>query len=100
MKTAIVVGASSGLGRGVAELLAADGYRVGITGRRSELLEEIRQKDPGRFLSSCFDVTQLDIVIGKLEALVNALDGLDLIVISAGGGDLNEALDFTLEKDD
>lgn len=38
MKKAIVVGATSGIGRKLAEILADNGYMVGITGRRGELL--------------------------------------------------------------
>ncbi len=45
MKKAIVVGASSGIGRGLALLLAENGYKVGITGRRTELLEELRKRN-------------------------------------------------------
>ena len=98
MKKAIIVGASSGMGRGIAELLANDGYRVAITGRRNELLTEIRNQNPEQFIISCFDVTVLDIVPANLDALVRELGGLDLFFISAGGGDLNEELDFKVEK--
>jgi len=98
MKKAIVVGASSGMGRGIAELLAKDGYRVAITGRRNELLTGIRNQMPDQFITSCFDVTSLDIVPGKLDELVKELGGLDIFFISAGGGDLNEELDFEIEK--
>jgi len=98
MKKAIVVGASSGMGRGIAELLANDGYRVAITGRRHNLLTEIRNQKPEQFIISCFDVTHLDIVSAKLDVLVQELGGLDLFFISAGGGDLNETLDFEVEK--
>ena len=98
MKKAIIVGASSGMGRGIAELLANDGYRVAITGRRNELLTEIRNQNPEQFIISCFDVTTLEIVPAKLDELVRELGGLDLFFISAGGGDLNEELDFKVEK--
>jgi len=98
MKKAIIVGASSGMGRGIAELLANDGYRVAITGRRNELLTDIRNHKPEQFIISCFDVTTLEIVPAKLDELVRELGGLDLFFISAGGGDLNEELDFKVEK--
>ena len=97
-KKAIVIGASSGMGRGIAELLADHGYHVAITGRRMKLLSEIRDSRPDRIIISGFDVTMLEIVPGKLEELVKELGGLDLFVISAGGGDLNETLDFDTEK--
>jgi len=38
MKKAIVIGATSGIGKGLAKLLADNNYRVGITKRRAELL--------------------------------------------------------------
>jgi short-subunit dehydrogenase len=97
-KKAIVVGASSGMGRGIAELLADNGYQVAITGRRLPLLSEIMNSRPGRIIISCFDVTVLDTVPAKLDELVSELGGLDLFIISAGGGDLNETLDFSIEK--
>jgi len=98
MKKAIVVGASSGLGRGIAELLVSDGYQVAITGRRIALLEEIARQNPGQYIISGFDVTVLDAVTQKLDELAEKLGGLDLFIISAGGGDLNELLEFSLEK--
>ena len=50
MKRAIVIGATSGIGRALAERLAAEGYRVGVTGRREALLEELAASRPGSFL--------------------------------------------------
>jgi short-subunit dehydrogenase len=46
MKKAIVIGATSEIGKGLAELLARDGYTVGITGRRAELLIDVKQRNP------------------------------------------------------
>ena len=44
MKRCIIIGASSGLGRGLAELLLSDGWMLGIAARRTERLEEIQNK--------------------------------------------------------
>jgi len=95
---AIVVGASSGIGRSLARLLAQNGYKVGITGRRTALLEQLRAEDPGAYFIKTFDVCDTDRVAENLEALTAELGGLDLLVLSAGVGDLNPALDYQLEK--
>jgi len=42
MKTAIVFGATSGIGKEISELLLKDGYKVAITGRRLEKLEVLK----------------------------------------------------------
>ena len=51
-KTAIVTGASSGIGLATARLLAKNGVRVGLVSRSKETLEELSGKLPvsGRFL--------------------------------------------------
>ena len=97
MKKAIVVGASSGIGRELARLLAENGYVVGITGRRQALLEDLRQSAPGQYLISSFDASD-ESSNAKLSALAEALGGLDLLILSAGMGDLNDALDPEIEQ--
>ena len=46
MKRAIVIGATSGIGRGLAERLASAGYTVGLVGRRENLLVDFFQSHP------------------------------------------------------
>jgi short-subunit dehydrogenase len=98
LKRAIVVGATSGIGHGLAKLLANNGYKVGITGRRSELLDTLKSQNPDSFFVSVFDITNTTIISASLEALTKELGGLDLLVISSGTGDINEKLDFEIEK--
>jgi short-subunit dehydrogenase len=98
MKKAIVIGASSGIGRALALKLAGDGYVVGITGRRKELLESLKLENPSVFISATLDVTDVDTLSEKLMALVEELGGLDLLIISAGTGDLNNQLSFDIEN--
>lgn len=96
-KKIIIVGATSGIGRRMAELYVEIGHRVGITGRRLELLQEIQQQSLQNIEYECFDVTKTE-NIRHLETLVNKLGGLDLLVISAGGGDVSKELDWQLDK--
>lgn len=97
-KTAIVLGATSGIGRGVAHLLAEHGYTVGITGRRTQLLEELKSELPENYIIQTFDITDAENVAQHLEELTEKLGGLDLMIINSGTGNRNEALDFTIEE--
>lgn len=57
MKKAIVIGATSGIGKELARLLAENNFLVGITGRRTELLENLKNEKPDSFIWKAFDVT-------------------------------------------
>jgi len=97
MKKAIIVGATSGIGNELAKALSKNGYIVGVTGRRLEKLEELKNTSPDSFIISSFDST-LDNNSQKLEELANKLGGLDLLILSSGTGDINENLDFEIEN--
>lgn len=93
----IIVGATSGMGRKMAELYAEKGNRVGITGRRNELLEQIKQQFSQQVEYECFDVTGKQ-NIPHLDSLVNKLGGLDILVISAGTGEISKELSWEIDK--
>lgn len=93
-----MVGATSGIGRGVAQLFAETGYIVGITGRREELLRELQYQYPDNFVVKVFDVTDTSSTVRCLEALVTELGGLDLLLLSSGAGKRNEELEYDIEK--
>ncbi len=90
---AIVAGATSGIGRGIAELLASRGYKVGITGRREHLLNEIRDSSPESFIVCAFDISNPVTVKEKLDSLASELGGVDLFILSSGIGKRNKDLD-------
>jgi short-subunit dehydrogenase len=98
MKKAIVIGATSGIGKEIAKLLVNNGYKVGITGRRTELLQELKNESTNSFFAKPFDVTNTKDVIERLEELTIEIGGIDLLIISSGMGDINESLAFEIEK--
>lgn len=83
---------------GLATLLVENGYVVGITGRRLEILDELKREHPNSIVTKAFDITETTSSVVKLDALTTELGGLDLLVISSGTGDLNANLDFAIEK--
>ena len=85
VKRAIVVGASVGMGREVAKLLAADGYVVGMAARRISLLEEIQQEIRTQTHITQIDASQHSQAVEALKALIEHMGGLDLLVIAVSG---------------
>jgi short-subunit dehydrogenase len=97
MKKAIIIGATTGIGKGLAKILSNNNYRIGLTGRRLELLNELKSENPNFYVKS-FDINDTNVVGQKLDELASELGGLDIIIICSGIGDLNENLDFEIEK--
>lgn len=98
MKRVVIVGATSGIGRGLAACYAAQGCAVGLIGRRKERLKAIAQADPAAYRFAVADVMRPAETIAALERLAEELGGMDLCIVSAGTGDLNPSLDFALEE--
>jgi short-subunit dehydrogenase len=93
----IIIGATSGIGKELAIQFAKDNCIVGITGRRKELLEEIKQLYPEGVFIECFDVTGKE-NIQHVENLIDRMGGMDLLIYNAGYGDPSETLDWKIEK--
>jgi short-subunit dehydrogenase len=96
-KKVIVIGASSGIGLEIANIYVASGWKVGITGRRFELLNELQTAHPSQVIASCFDVMGNE-NISKVNALIEALGGLDVLIYNAGYGESSKELDTLIEQ--
>jgi short-subunit dehydrogenase len=93
----IIIGATSGIGRALAQQYYQLGHTVSVTGRRQDLLQELQQQYPGMH-TGCFDV-QAGNVVEELQALITQMDGLDLLIYSAGYGDPSDDLIAEVELD-
>jgi short-subunit dehydrogenase len=85
-KVFLVTGASSGIGRAIAELLVARGARVVAMARTADQLESLRQavKTPGHLAPFPGDVTDEHACRGAVEAAVERFGKLDGLIHSAG----------------
>ncbi|MDH4653864.1 SDR family NAD(P)-dependent oxidoreductase [Pseudomonas sp. BN606] len=96
-RRALVTGASSGLGRHFARVLAAAGARVAVAARRVERLDElvsdIRFNDHEARAYS-LDVTARASVVECLDAIQADFGGLDIVVNNAGVSDTKRVLDY------
>ncbi|AHG03976.1 3-oxoacyl-ACP reductase [Halobacterium sp. DL1] len=85
--TAIVTGASSGIGRSIAEQFAADGANVVVCSREQENVDPVAEgirDDGGAALAVECDVTDRDAVDALVDATVGEFGGLDVLVNNAG----------------
>jgi 3-oxoacyl-[acyl-carrier protein] reductase len=84
-RTALVTGASMGIGRGIAAALVREGVRLAVVARRRNLLEELQDELKTKLVIITFDFMQP----GAAEAIANAaLEGLgsvEILVNNAGG---------------
>ena len=95
-KKIIIIGATSGIGREVALIYIAQGWKVGIAGRREAELETLRSKAPGQVSAQVLDVTQPD-AADKLHALIEQTGGMDVFLLSSGIGKQNYVLQTDIE---
>ncbi len=95
-RKAIVMGASSGIGREAAERLLKDGWQVAVAARRIDMLNELAASYDGRLLVAQIDVCATD-AAGKLRQLIEQLGGVNLYIHSAGIGYRNPTLDEEME---
>jgi len=99
-KVAVVAAASRGLGRAVAEALAAEGARVAICARDPARLEaaaaELRQRTGAEVLAQPADVTRLDEVQGFIAQVIARWGSVHICVVNAGGPPAKEFAAITL----
>lgn len=98
MKKAIIIGGTSGIGRCLSEILLANNWTVAVTGRRKELLGEIKENSNGGVLTLKHDVLDIENSDSKLETLFKQLEVVDLVIVSSGVSELNQELNWEVEN--
>jgi NAD(P)-dependent dehydrogenase (short-subunit alcohol dehydrogenase family) len=89
MKTAIVTGGGTGIGKAIAAGLYADGFSVALFGRRAEVVESAASAidpDGTRVMTVAVDIGDRDAVEKAFEAVIGNWGRLDLLVNNAGMG--------------
>ena len=95
-KKVIIIGATSGIGREVANIYIAQGWKVGVAGRRAQELETLRLTAPEQVYTQVLDVTE-DNATQKLQKLIEQIGGMDVFLLSSGIGKQNYSLQTDIE---
>lgn len=101
LKTAVITGAGSGVGRATAVKMVAEGWRVALMGRRVEALNETAQLTgaPDRCLVCPCDVGDSDSVEAVGKAILAAFGGVEVLVNAAGTNAPKRALEVLSLQD-
>lgn len=96
-RVALVLGASKGLGRGIAAALAAEGARVAVTSRSAQRIEPTAREIGAH--AFVHDTADLDAIPSLVDAVENALGPIDILVTNTGGPPPGaDALGFTRDQ--
>ena len=96
LRSVIIIGATSGIGRAVTERLVAEGVRVGIAGRREDRLKEIQEQlGTERISYRVMDVTKASATVA-LDELIAEVGAPDALLYASGIGKQNPTLDADL----
>ena len=77
-----ITGASSGIGKALAEKFATEGWKVAASARRKEILNEMSNHE--NIFSYPLDVTNQDQINASFKKIIEDFKGLDLCVFSSG----------------
>jgi len=94
---AIIIGATSGIGRELAKQMSDYGYIVGITGRRSELLVSLEEELSHKCFKLTMDLTDISESVKGLHTLLGDMGDVNVVVINAGTGNVDPAFPLSGE---
>jgi NADP-dependent 3-hydroxy acid dehydrogenase YdfG len=83
-RTAVITGASSGIGEATARALAVDGHRVALLARRAERIDALADELGDGAIAIAADVTDRDSMVAAAERVQQELGGADILVNNAG----------------
>lgn len=95
----IIIGATSGIGESLARQAIDAGYTVGGTGRRVERLKQLKKELGENFFYKQMDVVEKRKSSSQLLALIEEMDGMDIIVLNAGISNYPASSIITMEQE-
>jgi short-subunit dehydrogenase len=99
MKKAIIIGASSGIGRELAKILATDHYILGLAARRVELLQQLQEELDTDTYVKYIDISKPGEAMNQLSESITEMKDVNMIIVTSGTGYVNRELDWQKEME-
>ena len=94
----VIIGATSGIGKALFVKYANAENRIGIVGRRTNLLDELSQKYLSQTITAKADITNLVEIEQAINVLHKEMEHIDLAIVCSGTGDINAKLVYNVER--
>ena len=91
-----IIGASSGIGRAVAEKFAKEGWKVAVSARREEILNEMSKNE--NIFSFPLDVTNFDNCKSTFDKILNQFGNIDICFLCSGTYDPKKEQEINIEQ--
>ena len=99
IRTALIIGGSSGIGEALARKLSSEGWKLGLAARRTERLQALSNEIDRVASILSIDLAEVDSARSSFEGGLAQVGQVDLVVISAGIGHVNETLAWDLDRE-
>ena len=89
MNKVLIIGGTSGIGRGLVDVYLKNGYIVGVVGRRTEILNHIKSINQNVFIKT-LDVCDYSKSSDVYNSLITCMKGIDIVINCSGWGEVNK----------
>ena len=96
MKKVLIIGGTSGIGRGLVDLYLKNGHKVGVVGRRTKHLNQIKSTNQNVFIER-LDVSNTSKSNDVYNSLISKIFGIDILINCSGWGDINKEFDKEID---
>ncbi len=97
MNKVIIIGASSGIGKELARVVAMKGHIVGLAARRLDVLTRLQEELPVKTYAKFIDMARAPEAMGSLRELIDEMNDVDTIVVCSAVTFLNPDIDWDNE---
>jgi short-subunit dehydrogenase len=96
MNKVLIIGGTSGIGRGLVDVYLKNSYVVGVVGRRTEILNQIKSTNQNVYIET-LDVRDTSKSSDVYNSIITSMNGIDIVINCSGWGEINKEFDNDID---
>lgn len=94
----IIIGGTSGIGKGLYDKYVVKNNCVAVIGRRTDILDKLYKNNPRNTIIANADITIQSEIDNAIESICKKIDKIDLAIVCSGIGEINSSLEYSIER--